>query len=75
METKKLTASGVKTWTVEAATSVEQLMDVFFIAASALKTQSLASPILENMVNLKSRIDALADQINGLQGDVAIQRK
>ena len=75
METKKLTASGVKTWNVEAATSVEQLMDVFFIAASALKTQSLASPILENMVNLKSCIDALADQINGLQGDVAIQRK
>ena len=75
METKKLTASGVKTWNVEAATSVEQLMDVFFIAASALKTQSLASPILENMVNLKALIDALADQINGLQGDVAIQRK
>ena len=75
MDTKNITASGVRTWDVEAANSVEQLMDVLFIAASALKTQSTSSPILGNMVNLKARIDALADQIHGLQGDVAIPRK
>ena len=59
-------------WNPPPADDATALMDVLFTVASALKTQTLASAYLASPQHsaLLSKIDKLADEIHGLQGDV-----
>lgn len=60
-------------WSPAPAEDMVALMDVLFTAASGLKTQVLASNLLSapKYAALKTRLDAIADELNGLQADVA----
>jgi len=64
----------VKTWSVEPAKNKEELMDVLYIAACGLKTQTIASVFLANpdFADIKQKISEFADTINGFQQDVSI---
>jgi len=57
-------------WNPPAATTKEELANVLYFCASGLKTQVLASALLQTNPKLKERISAIADELNGLQQDV-----
>lgn len=56
-------------WNPPAATTQEELANVLFFAASGLKTQVLESNIFTQNSQLKARLSAIADELNGLQQD------
>lgn len=56
-------------WNPAAATTKEELANVLFFSASAIKTQVLESHILAENPQLKARLSAIADELNGLQQD------
>lgn len=62
-------------WNPPPAEDATALMDVLFTAASALKTQTLASAYLASPQHsaLRARIEELADEIHGVQGDVGLR--
>ncbi len=61
-------------WSVQAAMTVEDLMTILYIASCGLKTQAIASPVLADpkLMLLRDRISAIADELNGIQFDVAL---
>lgn len=59
-------------WNPPAAESRWELQDLLFFAAAGIKTQVLASPVLNeaDLTDLKARLSDLADTIHGLQADI-----
>jgi len=64
--------TNIASWNPQPAEKKEELMNVLYFSASALKTQVIASPILSLPVyeQLKARLSAIADELNGLQQDI-----
>lgn len=58
-------------WNVKAASNAEELANILLAAASGIKTQVIASPILAEprCADLKQRLSEIADELHALQQD------
>lgn len=56
-------------WNPPAAATKEELANLLFFSAAGIKTQVLESTVLAANPQLKARLSAIADELNGLQQD------
>lgn len=59
-------------WQVQGAQCEEELLNILNSAANGLKTQVIASPVLETSQykEVRERLSAIADELFGMQQDI-----